>query len=222
MIRIAAAAMTAALTLGLAGGAAAQQIELKMSHFVAPTHPWTNDFFKVWVDEVNKRSGNKLKAEIFAAGSTFGQAPRQFDQVVNGVVDVANGLRALPPGRFARTSIIEMPFLAGSADAATRALWAMYPKYLAEEWKQVKVLVLHAHNPAILHTASAPVTRLEEIKGLRVRSPAPVIHEFLKAVGADPVGMPPTEIYENLQKGVIGGVLTTWELLHSADRKSVV
>jgi len=202
--------------LGASGLAAAQTVELKMSHFVAPTHGWTADLMQAWADEVNKRSTAKLKVEVFAAGSAFGAAPRQYDQVVNGVVDVANGLRSIPAGRFVRTSIIELPFLVNSADAATRTLWALYPKYLADEYKDVKVLALHAHNGALIHTRAKAVTKIEDLKGLRIRSPGAVVNEFLKALGAEPVGMPPTEIYENLQKGVIDGVATTWDLLNSA------
>jgi TRAP-type C4-dicarboxylate transport system substrate-binding protein len=203
--------------LGLAAsGATAQTIELKMSHYVAPTHGWTTDFMRAWIDEVNRKSGNKLKVDIHGAGSAYGAAPRQYDQVVNGVVDIANGLRAIPAGRFPKTSIIEMPFLVNSADAATRTLWAMYPKYFADEYKDVKVLVLHAHNGALIHTRSKPVTTMEDLKGMRIRSPGGAVNEFLKALGGEPVGMPPTEIYENLQKGVIEGVATTWDLVNSA------
>jgi TRAP-type transport system periplasmic protein len=199
-----------------AHGAAAQTIELKMSHFVAPTHGWTTDFMRAWADEVSRKAGGKVKVEIFGAGSAYGAAPRQYDQVVNGVVDIANGLRAIPAGRFTKMSIIEMPFLVNSADAATRTLWAMYPKYFVDEFKDVKVLVLHAHNGALIHTRSKQINVMEDLKGMRIRSPGAVTNEFLKALGAEPVGMPPTEIYENLQKGVIEGVATTWELLQSA------
>jgi len=208
--------LLAGLGLAVAHGAAAQTIELKMSHYVAPNHGWTTDFMRAWIDEVNRKSGNKLKVEIFGAGSAYGAAPRQYDQVVNGVVDIANGLRAIPAGRFPKTSIIEMPFLVNSADAATRTLWAMYPKYFADEYKDVKVLVLHAHNGALIHTRSKPVTTMEDLKGMRIRSPGGAVNEFIKALGAEPVGMPPTEIYENLQKGVIEGVATTWDLVNSA------
>jgi TRAP-type transport system periplasmic protein len=202
--------------LAAAQGAVAQTIELKMSHFVAPTHGWTTDFMRAWADEVSRKAGGRVKVEIFGAGSAHGQAARQYDQVVNGVVDIANGLRAIPAGRFAKMSIIEMPFLVNSADAATRTLWAMYPKYFADEFKDVKVLVLHAHNGALIHSRSKPVKAMEDLPGMRIRSPGAVVNEFLKALGAEPVGMPPTQIYENLQKGVIEGVATTWELLHSA------
>jgi TRAP-type C4-dicarboxylate transport system substrate-binding protein len=206
----------AAALLALSPVANAQTIELKMSHFVAPTHGWTTDFMRSWADEVSRKAGGRVKVEIFGAGSAYGQAPRQYDQVVNGVVDIANGLRAIPAGRFNKMSIIEMPFLVNSADAATRTLWAMYPKYFADEFKDVKVLVLHAHNGALIHSRSKPIKTMEDLQGMRIRSPGAVVNEFLKALGAEPVGMPPTQIYENLQKGVIEGVATTWELLHSA------
>ncbi|MBI3708476.1 MAG: TRAP transporter substrate-binding protein [Proteobacteria bacterium] len=215
MRRIVIGSMTAVLCLS-ALPAAAQTIELKMSHFVAPTHEWTKDFLGAWASEVGTRTGGRVKIEIYGAGSTFGNAARQYDQVVNGVVDIANGLRSIPAGRFTKTSIIEMPFLVNSADAATRTLWAMYPKFLADEYKEVKVLVLHAHNGALIHTRSKQIAKMEDLKGMRIRSPGAVTNEFLKSLGAEPVGMPPTEIYENLQKGVIEGVATTWDLLNTA------
>jgi TRAP-type C4-dicarboxylate transport system substrate-binding protein len=208
--------LLAAAALALAPSVEAQTIELKMSHFVAPNHGWTTDFMRSWADEVNRKAGGRVKVEIFGAGSAYGQAARQYDQVVNGVVDIANGLRAIPAGRFPKMSIIEMPFLVNSADAATRTLWAMYPKYFADEFKDVKVLVLHAHNGALIHSRSKPIKTMEDLHGMRIRSPGAVVNEFLKALGAEPVGMPPTQIYESLQKGVIEGVATTWELLQSA------
>jgi TRAP-type C4-dicarboxylate transport system substrate-binding protein len=39
------------------------------------------------------------------------------------------------------------------------------------------------------------------------------VSQMLQSTGASPVGMPPAEIYENLQKGVLDGLVTTWDLV---------
>jgi hypothetical protein len=50
------------------------------------------------------------------------------------------------------TSVIDLPFLTESADAATRTLWALFPDYLEEEYQGLHVLALHAHNGGLIHT----------------------------------------------------------------------
>src|SRR3546814_1311914 len=66
------------------------------------------------------------------------------------------------------------PFLVQTANAASRTLWDMYPKYFAQEFPDsVKVLALHAHNAGLIHTREKQVKTMDDLKGLRIRSPSP-------------------------------------------------
>ena len=132
-----------------------------------------------------------------------------------GVVDIAHGLHGIPRGRFPRTSLIDMPFLTDSAGAASYALWELYPDYLAEEYKGLKVLALHAHNGGLLHTNEKKVETMEDMDGLRIRTPSPAVSEMLSYLGADPQGLPPGEVYESLQRGVIDGTVFPWDPVKS-------
>lgn len=205
------AALAAAAVIGVAGGASAQTIELKLSHFLPPVHGMHKDFMVPWGEELAKRTGGKVKVTVFAAGSTFGNVAKQHEQVLAGAVDIAHGLHGIPRGRFPRSSVIEMPFLTESADAATRALWDLYKSALQDEYKDVKVLALHAHNGGLIHTRDRKVTTAADLKGLRIRTPSPAISEMLKHLGATPVGLPPGAVYENLQKGAIDGTVFPWD-----------
>jgi hypothetical protein len=89
--------------------------------------------------------------------------------------------RAVPAGRFPRSSIIEIPFMAQTANAATRALWATYPRYLRDDYRDVKVLALHAHNAGLITTRDRQVTRLEDMRGLRLRTPSPIVSGMIQA-----------------------------------------
>jgi len=59
--------------------------------------------------------------------------------------------------------------------------------------------------PGIL-TRTRLVTRLEDLKGLRIRAPTELL-DVLDALGAAPVDMPMDEVYPALAKGVIDGVV---------------
>jgi TRAP-type transport system periplasmic protein len=204
----------AALTLAVLGahGAAAQApVELKISHYVPAVHPVQTEFLEPWARDVERRSNNQVKFTIFPGGTSFGDVAKQYDQVTAGVIDIALGLHGIPRGRFPRTSVIELPFLTESADAATRTLWALYPRYLQEEYRQVKVLGLFAHNGGLIHTRDKQVTQLADLKGLRIRTPSPAVSMMLEYLGATPVGMPPGQVYENLQKGAIDGTVFPWD-----------
>jgi TRAP-type transport system periplasmic protein len=61
MLKRALLVLLVGIGITVAHGAAAQTIELKMSHFVAPTHGWTTDFMRAWADEVSRKAGGKVK-----------------------------------------------------------------------------------------------------------------------------------------------------------------
>lgn len=193
---------------------AANPIQLKLSHFLPSTHPTQRDFLEPWAQELEARTNGQVKVQIFPAGSSFGHVAKQMDQVRAGVVDIAHGLSGIPRGRLPRTSIIDLPFLVRGADAASKTLWKLYPDYLKSEYRGVKVLALHAHNAGLIHTGSKKVSTMDDLNGLRLRTPSLAISMMLESLGASPVGMPPTQVYENLEKGVIDGTVFTWEAVN--------
>lgn len=202
--------------VGFAAPALAQETELKLSHFLPAGHGMHRDWFVPWGEELAKRTNGKVKVTVFPAGSAFGNPARQLEQAVSGVVDVAHGLRGVPAGRFPRMGMIEFPFLVETANAASRTLWDMYPKHFAQEFPDsVKVLALHAHNAGLIHTREKQVKTMDDLKGLRIRSPSPQINAMLQQLGATPVGLPPGEVYENLQRGVIDGAVFPWDPINS-------
>ncbi|WP_417455123.1 TRAP transporter substrate-binding protein [Kiloniella sp.] len=190
------------------------EFELKLSHFLPSSHPTQTQFLEPWAKELEERSEGKVKVTIFPAGSAFGHVAKQYDQVKAGVVDISHGLTGFPRGRLPRTLIMDLPFLAKSSDAASRTLWDLYPTYLAEEYKGLKVLALHAHNPGLIHTRGKQVKTMDDLEGLRVRAPSAATSMMLKQLGATPIGLPPTQVYENLQKGVIDGTIFPYDGVH--------
>lgn len=212
--RAALAATFAFAVGGLAAPAGAAETTLKISHYLPPRHGFHTDFLVPWAKALEEKTGGTVAVEIYDGTSAFGKIDRQADQVRAGVIDIALGLNGIPRDRYPAASVIELPFLVENADSGSRALWQLYKEgALGDEYDDFKVLALYTHHGGLFHTVETPVRALDDLKGLRMRTPSPAVSAMLEYLGASPVGMPPATIYESLQKGVIDGVVTTWDLV---------
>jgi TRAP-type C4-dicarboxylate transport system substrate-binding protein len=191
--------------------AAAQTVTLKLSHFVPPVAPPHATFLAPWAAKVEKESGGKLKVQIFPSMQLGGTPPQLIDQIRDGVVDIGWTVVGYTAGRFPKTEVMEVPFLHTTARATTLALQDYYEKHLRDEYKDYHVLLLHVHGGALVH-AGKPITKLEDYRGLKIRTPNRGGSVFLRAVGANPVGAPVPEVPQMLSKGVIDGALLPYEI----------
>lgn len=114
---LSAAATIAATLLSTTAPAHAETTTLKLSHFFPTSIFLHTEFVQTWMDEIEACTNGDITFEVHAAGSALGDPNRQLDQARAGVVDVAIGHTGFPRGRFPRSSLIELPFLARSATA---------------------------------------------------------------------------------------------------------
>ncbi len=159
-------------------------------------------------------SKNKVKVTIYPAGTQLGNIARLYDEVQSGVVDIAHGLAGIPAGRLNRLRLMELPFTAKTADAASRTLWDMRDQ-IKPDFPNLKILALHAHNAGQIHMVTKRVRNTDDLKGMRIRFPSEAVKEMLSYLGAVPVGLPPGAVYENMEKGVIDGAAFTWDAMDS-------
>lgn len=207
-MKILIALLAAALGLGSLGSASAAEFELKLSHMFPPTHYIHTQALEPWAKSVEEKSGGRVKITLFAAGSALGDATKQFDQVRAGVVDIAVGIPAIPRGRHPRITLMELPFTIKTAAAGTHALMDLKDK-LKEDFPGTVMLNLTITEPSAVHTKQ-PITDLDQLKGVRTRAPTPSVVAMLEAIGATPVGMPPGQIYESAERGVIDANVMPW------------
>jgi TRAP-type C4-dicarboxylate transport system substrate-binding protein len=198
--------IAAAALLGLAGAAQAQQkIEMKLAYFVIDPHAMSQWLIR-WADQLEKGSGGRIAVKRFPAAQ-MGPTPGHYDFARTGQADASWFLHGGTPGRFPLTEIINLPFMAGSAEIGTKVIndAELRAKYLDAEHKGVKVLMLFTHQPGGPHTTKKAIRSLDDFKGMRLRFASPTVRDFVQALGATPVGVPPTEISEQLSKGTIDG-----------------
>ena len=201
-----AAALAAGIAALLATGAQAQQkFEMKLAYFVIDPHAMSQWLIR-WADQLEKGSGGRISVKRFPAAQ-MGPTPGHYDFARTGQADASWFLHGGTPGRFPLTEIINLPFMAGSAEIGTKVINdpELRAKYLDAEHKGVKVLMLFTHQPGGPHTTRKAIRSLDDFKGMRLRFASPTVRDFVQALGATPVGVPPTEIAEQLSKGTIDG-----------------
>lgn len=207
MIRFIPAAIVAAVT---ATPILADEVHtLKLSTFLPPSNVMVQEFER-WAAELDTKSDGRLKLEIFNSAQ-MGPPPQQYDLVRTGVADIAYALHGFTPGRFPLTEIAYLPGLFDSAEAGSRALSALVPEYLADEHRGTRLLYIVAAPPIGILTKDVKIGTAEAIRGLRIRHPGSVIGASITAAGGVPAAVPPGEMGDALDKGVIDGIATTME-----------
>ena len=204
-------ALTASLALGLCGPAAAQQIVLKLHHMLPPTSNPQQRLIQPWCDKINKESNDRLKCQIYAAMQLGGTPPQLFDQVRDGVADIVWTVPTYSAGRFSKSEVFELPFMAHTAKAGSQALWQYVQKNSLDEFKGTHPILMHVHDGSLFHFTSKPVKSLEDLRGMKIRAATRINARMLAALGATPVQMPLPQVPEALSKGVIDGAMVPWE-----------
>jgi TRAP-type C4-dicarboxylate transport system substrate-binding protein len=204
-------ALAATLALALCGPAAAQQIVLKVHHMLPPTSNPQLHMIQPWCDKINKESKDRLKCQIFPAMQLGGTPPQLFDQVRDGVVDIAWTVPTYSAGRFSKSEVFELPFMAHTAKGGSQALWQYVQKNALDEFKGVRPILMHVHDGSLFHFTSKPVKTLDDLRGMKVRAATRINARMLASLGATPVQMPLTQVPEALSKGVIDGAMVPWE-----------
>lgn len=192
-----------ALALGFAAQGQAQTQELKLAHFMSPRHVMHTELMTPWANEIAKATGNRLSVKIYPASQLGGKPPTQYKLAADGIADIAFGLPGYTSSAFPRTTLVELPDFGRDGVEATERLWSIFPKYLAEEYRDVKVLALWVNDEPVIISKSKPVRRLEDLKGLKVRTPSAVQSKVVAALGGVPIDMPVTEMYNSLDRGVV-------------------
>jgi TRAP-type C4-dicarboxylate transport system substrate-binding protein len=191
----------------------AQEITLKVHHFLSAQSPAHTRLITPWCDKITKESAGKLKCQIYPSLQLGGTPPQLYDQVKDGVADIVWTLPGYNAGRFPAVEVFELPFTMTHAEGTSRALWHYVDQHAKAEFKDVKPLAFHVHGPGYIHMREKPLRSLADMKGVKVRAPTRLTNKLISAMGATPVGMPVPQVPESLSRGVIDGTVMPWEVV---------
>ncbi len=201
------------VALLMAAGAQAQEVTLKIAHFLPSAAPTQQRVLQPWCDDLKKASGGRINCQFFPAMQLGGTPAQLADQVKNGVADVVWTGPGYSAGRFPAIEAFELPFMVKDATSSSRALWQYYQQNAQPEFAAYKVLAFHTDGGQAVHTAKKPVKGLTGFTGLKLRTSTRLGAKTLAALGGAPVAMPPAQVTEAISKGVVDGALGAWELV---------
>ncbi len=203
----------AGVALTASGMVQAQEVTLKIAHFLPSAAPTQQRVLQPWCDELKKDSGGRIACQFFPAMQLGGTPAQLADQVKNGVADVVWTGPGYSAGRFPAIEAFELPFMVTDATSSSKALWKFYQQNAQQEFAAYKVLAFHTDGGQAVHTANKPVSGLTGFTGLKLRTSTRVGAKTLAALGGQPVAMPPAQVTEAISKGVVDGSLGAWELV---------
>ena len=209
-LRFAGCVYAAALMIGGATGALAQDktFELKLSHWVPPSHP-LQKALEEWGASVEKDSGGTIKYKVYPA-QQLGKAFDHYDMARDGIADLTYINPGYQPGRFPIIGAGELPFLMTNAKGGTQALDAWYRKYADKEMKDVKFCLAFVHDPGAFHSRSKKIVVPGDIKGMKVRPAHATMATFVTMLGGTNVQAAAPEVRDILEKGVADAVTFPW------------
>ncbi len=195
-----------------AAAAFAQDVTLKLHHFLPPQAIAQTEFLEPWAEKIAAQSGGRIKIDIYPAMQLGGKPPQLYDQVRDGVVDLVWTVPSYTPGRFPKIEVFELPFITASAEATSQAVMEYADKHLQGYFPGVRPLLFHVHAPGLLHMNDRPIRRLEDLVGAKLRAPTRAITETLNQLGAVPVGMPAPQVPQAISRGVVDGTVFPYEV----------
>jgi TRAP-type transport system periplasmic protein len=206
---LAAVGLFSCLVLGL-GNASAQDktIELKLSHWVPPTHP-LQAAIQAWADDIQKESNGTITYKIYPS-QQLGKAFDHYDMARDGIADFAYVNPGYQPGRFPIIAAGELPFLVGRAKGGNLAIDSWYRKYAAAEMKDVHYCFAFVLDPLAWHSTTKKIVVPSDIQGVKIRPAQATIGAWVTQLGGTNVQASAPEVRDVLAKGVADAVTFPW------------
>src|SRR2546423_1833774 len=96
---------------------------------------------------IEQDSGGRIEVALKPVGGS-GKPAELFNLVEKGDIEIASTVQGYSPGRFPRSSVMELPMMFDNSISGTRALMALYNEGLiSDDYKSVHVLALYMLPP---------------------------------------------------------------------------
>ena len=167
-----------------------------------------------WGDELEKRTGGKVKVEFYPGGTLF-KISAAVDSVVKGVSDIGMIAPGVAKKRFQVLNLTTLPalgfpdteegnYVAGDAFMALTKFPA-----IQQESKGFKWLLPQMTPNYIIVSKKKKIRNPADLKGVKVGGSGQQM-DYVESLGGVPVKNSPPDSYMSLQRGVIDAVFVTW------------
>ena len=193
-------------------GASAQDVTLRLAHWLPAQHAVPQTGMQEWMDSITEDSGGSITFEVFPA-QQLGAAPDHYDMTRDGVADIGYVNPGYNAGRFPIYELTGVPFLATDGPNAAKAIHEWYAgEYAEAEMGDVRFCLVNPHEPGRFH-GKTEIRVPEDVRGLNVRPAHATMARFVSSLGGAPVQVPAPEAREALARGTADAVTFPYEAM---------
>jgi TRAP-type C4-dicarboxylate transport system substrate-binding protein len=174
--------------------------------FFPATHPLGKHGYVEWAESLKASSNGELQPKVFT-GTVLLPARAGMSGLRDDIAQVGYHYSGYTPAELpVSTAIQELGFNYDDplVAAVANTDFNMNDKELLGEWKKAGIIFGGGYStPAYNLMCSMPVRNLAEIKGKRLRTNGNALSRWAEKVGAVPVNVPSSEMYQGLEKGTL-------------------
>ncbi len=169
-------------------------------------HPQVTGMEK-FAELVKDKSGGKIEVKLFPGG-TLGGDVQTVSALQGGVIEMTVLNAGILANNVKQFGAVDLPFLFDSGAEADKVMDGAFGDSLLKLLPDTGLVGLGYWELGFRNLTNNrhPVTKLEDIKGLKIRtiqSPIPI--ELFNTLGANAVPLPYTELYTALETGTVDG-----------------
>jgi TRAP-type transport system periplasmic protein len=162
---------------------------------------------KKFADIVESKSGGKIKVRLFPSGQLGGDL-QTVSALQGGTIDLTVLNAGLLVGQVKEFGLFDLPFLFESGKEADAVVDGPFGQRLAQTLPAKNLIPLGYWELGFrnLTNSRRPVTKLEDIQGLKVRVvQSPLYIDLFNTLGANAVPLPFPELYTALEQKTVDG-----------------
>ncbi len=211
---LAIAALSAMVQTSWQGTSLAQEVQLRLEHFMPETSPQHTLFFLPWARRVEAASKGRIRINVTANMGLGGKPSDLLGKVERSEVDIAWVSAGYTPGRFPKLGVFELPWIVSSRAAVTSMALQEYAEtHARDELASVHVLAAWCHSSGVIMSKDRKAVMPSDLKGQRIRANSAQIGLMLSAFGAEPKLLPAPAVAAELDQGHLDGTLFPYEVI---------
>src|SRR5262245_44655362 len=178
--------------------------------FGSPTPPGSiyNQAMELFVSEVDKNSGGKLKVQLFPS-SQLGSIRDMLQATQLGTQSIGMAVPAWYAGWVKPMDVFSLPFIVSSFERLRAAMAGSIGEQIGRQADAAgfHMLGYWIMGPRQMVNNARPIRTPDDLKGLKIRViNSPVFLQTFRTLGANPVGLDSAEMYLALQQKTVDGV----------------
>ena len=202
-------AMVAALALGAAGTAFAQDIKERTIKFATQNpkgHPIVMGMEK-FTEIVTTKSGGRIKVNLFPGGVLGGDAPN-ISALQGGTLEMVSMNAGILASQQKEFAVFDFPFMFATPQEADAVVDGPFGKMMFAKLdeKGIHGLAYWELGFRNITNSKRPIVKVEDIAGLKLRViPNAINVDWVSALGANPTPMAFPEVYAAMEQKAIDG-----------------